>query len=89
MMSQMRITVRIDDDLHRQLQDQARRERTTLTRVLNAALRRGIAEPRAKPRRHRQKTYNLGVPLVNLDKALSLADEWDDEERNRKMSLGR
>ena len=87
-MSYMRTTVRIDDDLLRKLHQQAQREKTSLTRVLNTTLRRGLTAPQAKARRFRQKTYDLGLPLVDLDKALSLADQWDDEERIRKMSLG-
>ena len=45
-------------------------------------------QPRAK--RFVQKTYAMGaIEGVNLDKALALADALEDEERIRKMQLGR
>jgi hypothetical protein len=85
----MRTTVRIDDDLLRQLQRQARQEKASLTQIVNRAIRRGIAAPPVKHKRFKQKTFSMGVPLVNLDKALSLAYEWDDEETIKRMSRGR
>jgi hypothetical protein len=85
----MRTTVRLDDKLLAQLKAQARTENLSLTRVLNRALSEGLhaatkAQP-AKPR-FRQKTYAMGPPRVNLDKALALAAALDDEEILRKPS---
>jgi Ribbon-helix-helix protein, copG family len=82
----MRTTVRIDDDLMRQLQRQAQREKASLSRTLNRIIRQGLSIARPKRRRYVQKTYDLGKPLVNLDKALSLAFELDDERILEKMS---
>jgi hypothetical protein len=81
----MRTTVRIDDDLLRQIKDRAHREQTSMTKLLNEALRRGLNQP-AKPRKpFVQKTYDLGEPKMDLTKALSLAFEMEDEETIRKM----
>jgi hypothetical protein len=85
----MRTTVRIDDDLMRQLQRQAAREKTSLTRTLNRVIREALSAARPKRRRYVQKTYDLGKPLVDLDKALSLAFELEDEQILEKMSQGR
>jgi predicted transcriptional regulator len=85
----MRTTIRIDDDLLRQLQRQAQRENASLTQVVNRAIRRGIASPPLKRKQFKQRTFDMGVPLVNLDKALSLAYEWDDVETVKRMSQGR
>jgi hypothetical protein len=82
----MRTTVRIDDDLLRQLHRQARDEKASLTQVVNRAIRRGITARATKTKRFKQKTFDMGLPLVNLDKALSLAYEWDDDETIKRMS---
>ncbi len=39
--------------------------------------------------RYRQKTYAMGAPRVNLDKALALAAKLEDDEIARKLSLGK
>lgn len=85
----MRTTVRIDDDLMRELKHRAEQTKLSLTRLLNQVLRQGLAAPPKKRAPFHQKTYDLGVPLVNLDKALSLAFEWEDEEIMRKMAEGK
>lgn len=85
----MRTTVRIDDDLLRELKRQAHQENASLTQLVNQAIRRGLA-PEAKKRRtpkFRQATFAMGPPLVNLDKSLALADALEDEEVMRKLAL--
>jgi hypothetical protein len=87
----MRTTVRIDDDLLRELKQRARRENTTLTKLLNIVLRRGIAAPadcKKRNRTYREKTYSMGPPLVDITKALALAAELEDQENIRRMGLG-
>jgi len=87
----MRTTVRIDDDLLRQLKDRARREDVSLTRLLNDALRSGLATPLAKPRMKKfvQRTYDMGPPLIDLTKASAFAAALEDEEILRKMAQGK
>ncbi len=88
----MRTTVRIDDDLLRDLKEQAHREGTSLANLVNKAIRRGLRSSDKggkQPRPYRQKTYHMGVPKVNLDKALALAFAMEDEETIRKLAEGR
>jgi hypothetical protein len=88
----MRTTVRIDDDLLHDLKQRARQEKTTLTRIVNVLLRRGIsASSETKRRRspYREKTYSMGRPLVDVTKALSLAAQLDDDETIKQLKLAR
>jgi hypothetical protein len=87
----MRTTVRIDDDLHRRLKDQAHRQNVSLTSLVNRVLRNGLDAPtKSRPkRRYREKVFDMGVPKINLDKPLAFAAALEDEEIIRKMSLGK
>jgi len=90
MMTIMRTTVRIDDDVIQELKERAREEKISLTRVLNKTLKNGLrTEEKKTPRkkRFRQKSYDMGVPRVDLTKALALAGELEDQEIARKMAL--
>jgi hypothetical protein len=87
----MRTTIRIDDELLRTLKEQARKEHTPLTRLLDRTLRAGMrASPKlsSRNRRHRERIYAMGPPRIKLDKALALAAALEDEEIVRKV-LGR
>jgi hypothetical protein len=88
----MRTTVRIDDDLLRDLKQRAQREKTSLTRLLNNVIRCGMkgGDPSTKPnRRFRQRTHDMGPPLVDLTKALALAAQLEDEEKIKKFARGK
>ena len=87
----MRTTVRIDDDLMRELKERAHREEVSITSDLNQALRQGLraAKAPAKRKRFRQKTHNMGPPLIDLTKANAVAAALEDEEILRKMALGK
>lgn len=85
----MRTTFRIDDDLMRELRTLSHQEKVSLSQLINRLLRRGLGAigQQAKSRaRHRETTYSLGQPLVNLDKALALAATLEDEEIVEKMA---
>ncbi len=86
----MRTTLRIDDDLLRQLKDQAHREGVRLTELVNRLIRRGLDLSRRSNRdqveAYREKTYAMGQPAVNLDKALDLAAELEDAETLDKLT---
>lgn len=89
MMSWMRTTVRVDDDLLERLKAQARRENVSLTRLLNRTLRAGIQATRARPQKrppYRERVYDMGAPRVDLDKALAVAAALEDEEIVRKLA---
>ena len=86
----MRTTIRIDDDLFLELKEQAHRQNISLSKLLNQALRAGIkAANQLNSQRgyYKEKTYKMGIPRANLDKALMLAADLKDEEIIRKMML--
>jgi hypothetical protein len=79
----MRTTIRIDDDLLRELREIAVRERGSLTAIVNRTLRRGLRgsnDPVQAQRPYRERVFSLGEPRVPLVKALTLAAEMEDAE---------
>jgi hypothetical protein len=86
----MRTTVRIDDDLLETLKAQARKEKISLTRLFNRALKAGLqrdgARRRPKPP-FRQRAHAMGTPRLPLDKALALAAALEDEEIVRELTV--
>ena len=86
----MRSTVRIDDDLMMELKELAHREHVSQTRMLNRLLPEGIQasrQRRAKKDLYKETTIAMGTPRVELDKALALVADLDDEEILRKVAL--
>ena len=85
----MRTTVRIDDQLMRELKQLAQSENVSVTKPINRVLRRGLqaAEVPSKRRRYRQKVYAMGQPFVNLDKGLSLAAALEDAAIIDKLAV--
>jgi hypothetical protein len=84
----MRTTLTIDDDVAAALREAAHQGRRPFKKVVNEALRAGLARREARARRrYRVKPSSLGgvVPGVNLDKALALADALEDEGIAAKM----
>jgi ribbon-helix-helix CopG family protein len=85
----MRTTVRIDDDLMRELKERAHGEGTSLTKLINSALRDGMKKRRGTGRAirpFREKTFRMGEPTVNLDKSLALAASLEDEEVRAELA---
>ncbi len=86
----MRTTVRLDDELFERLKAQARKEKVSLTRLLNRALKTGLnaggARRRAQPA-YRERVHAMGVPRQALDKALAMAAALEDEEIVRELAL--
>ena len=90
MMPIMRTTIRIEDDLLERLKQQAVSENVSLTNLVNRTLRAGMQRSRATARRRSQyleRTYSMGAPRFDLDKALALAAQLEDEEVVRKIAL--
>ena len=86
----MRTTVRVDDELLERLKAQARKEKVSLTRLLNRALKAGLRAGggRRRPQRvYRERVHALGVPRLALDKALALAATLEDQEIVRELTL--
>lgn len=89
MMLHMRTTVTLDPDVAAKLKEETRRRGISFKEALNSSIRRGLdngGRTRAKP--YKARTAKMGArPGVNLDKALQLAGELEDEEILRKMAL--
>jgi len=87
MLSAMRTTVTLDDDtlavIHRRMREQG----VSFKAALNQAIRDG-AGGRSTPASFVTRTADLGVPSVNLDRALQIAAELEDEELIRRQRRG-
>jgi hypothetical protein len=66
----MRTTLTLDDDVAVQLERLRQARKSNLKAVVNEALRRGLREMSAPPRKRkgfRTRTFHMGKPLVNID----------------------
>ena len=75
----MRTTITLDADVHRLLQQVAHKSKRPFKQVLNEVVRSSlggtsVAKPFAQP------VYSLGRSRIDLTKALSLADDLEDQE---------
>lgn len=82
----MRTTLRIDDDLFRELKKRASNEGLTLSEVVNLALRQSLGTEKRPRRVFRQKTRDLGRPAFDVTKANAVAAEIEDEAILRKLA---
>lgn len=83
----MRTTVTLDADTESAVRRLMALRGLSFKRALNDAIRAGISEP-TREKRH-TIVRSMGRPTVNLDRALQLAGELEDEERLREMRAGR
>jgi len=84
----MRTTVTLDPDVEAKLQAAMRERGVSFKVALNEAVRNGLRDKPNATKRFRVKASPMGVrPGINLDKALRLAGELEDEEILRKMAL--
>jgi Ribbon-helix-helix protein, copG family len=86
----MRTTLTLDEDLARELQEEARREGKSFKEVVNAALRKGIRhgdEPESRPPRFQVQPkacgFRSGIDLMKLNQ---LHDELALEDFEEKAS---
>ena len=86
----MRTTIRLEDDLERDLRATAVSEGIPFGKLVNRLLRFGLMSgstgPKSK-RRFKEKPFRMGEPTTGLSKALNLAGQLEDEETLRKLSL--
>lgn len=83
----MRTTVTLDDELAARLQAIARERGVSFKEALNSTLRAGLYT-RRPTRRYRVPTRRLELrPGIDLDKALQLAAQLEDDEIARKLEL--
>lgn len=83
----MRTTVTLDPDTAALIRRRMRERGIPFKQALNEAIRAGADENREVP--FRTATAALGVPAVNLDRALQLAAALEDEELVRKTRVGK
>jgi hypothetical protein len=82
----MRTTVTLDPDVNALVRKLMRERGLSFKEAVNVAIRSGLApEPRGSA--SRTSTFDLGTPLVPVEKALRLAGELEDEELARKLAL--
>lgn len=85
----MRTTVTLDPDLAAKVRELARERGVSFKEALNNALRLGLATGAAGPARpYRVPSKRMGLRRgIDLDQALRLAAELEDEETVRKLEL--
>lgn len=88
MMTAMRTTVTLDDDVAAAVQRIARERGLSFKAALNSLLRAGLSTSSPSSRAYSVPTRAMGLrPSVDLDKALRLAGELEDDELVRKLDL--
>ena len=80
----MRTTVTLDSDTEQIVRQRMKDRRVSFKQALNDLVREGRYSTR-KPQEFRTWTAAMGQPTVNLDKALQLAGELEDDEMVRRM----
>ena len=80
----MRTTVTLDPDTETLLRQRMAADGVPFKQALNDAVRRGL-RPSDHASRVETPTARLGTPTVNLDRAIQLASELEDEELLRKI----
>jgi hypothetical protein len=85
----VRTTVTLDPDTEALIRRRMHERGVSFKQALNDAVRDGLARPGGRRERLRIASASLGVPTVNLDRALQLAGQLEDEELIRKMRLGK
>ena len=83
----MRTTVTLDDDVAALIRRRMQQRGVSFNSALNDAIRDGATGSR-EPAPFQTRTADLGVPTVNLDRALQLAGELEDEELIRRQRRG-
>jgi hypothetical protein len=84
----VRTTVTLDPDAEHLVRTRMRERGQTFKQALNDVIRQGAAaSTTAEP--FVTQTASLGVSMVNLDKALQLAAELEDDELLRRARAGR
>jgi hypothetical protein len=84
----MRTTVTLDPDVEAKLKATMRERGVSFKAALNDAVRAGLSGQVTPRRRFRVKPAPLGV-RVDIDKALTIAGEMEDEEILRKLEMGK
>ena len=82
----MRTTLALSEDILRELRALAQSKGVSLSKVANTVLRAGLAtvnDSSPRPPRYVEEVVDLGVPAVDLDRALLIAASLEDEHTLR------
>lgn len=82
----MRTTVTLDADTEQIVRRRMRERGMSFKEALNDAIRNGVAGPVG--REFQTSTASMGVSTVNLDRALQVVADLEDDERIRSMRSG-
>jgi type II secretory pathway component PulF len=85
MMIHMRTTVTLDPDTEQLIRRRMRERGMTFKEALNDAIRSGVRETGQE---FRTQTASMGRSAVNLDRALQIVGDLEDDELVRKMRAG-
>lgn len=83
----MRTTVTLDSDTEQIIRRRMKERQVSFKQALNDAIRESETRP-AGEREFRTKTAAMGESQVNLDRALRVVAELEDDELVRKMRAG-
>lgn len=82
----MRTTVTLDADTERIVRQRMREQKVSFKQALNDAIRDGAA---GRPNdAFRTETAPMGAPTINLDRALQIAAELDDDALVARLRAG-
>lgn len=84
----MRTTVTLDPDVEALVKRTMRERGSSFKEAVNDAIRAALAHPGSRAH-YCTPTADLGRATVNLDRALVLASELEDEELLRKQRSGK
>lgn len=83
----MRTTVTLDPDTEQLIQRRMRERGVSFKQALNDAIRAGAATP-GSGEPFRTEVVSMGESRVNLDRALQVVADLEDDELLRKMRSG-
>lgn len=83
----VRTTVTLDSDTEQIIRRRMRERGMSFKEALNDAIRSGVSQA-AATQPFRTRTASMGEPTVNLDRALQVVAELEDDELIRKMRAG-
>ncbi len=83
----MRTTVTLDPDTEQILRRRMRERNISFKEALNDAIRDGVIEREGR-QAFTTETVSMGESRVNLDRALQVAADLEDDEHLRRMRSG-
>lgn len=83
----MRTTVTLDPDTEQVVRRRMRERGVSFKRALNDAIRDG-QRPATPVEAFETSVASLGVPTVNLDRALQIVGDLEDDDLIRRMRAG-